>query len=152
MANIAQLVNVLQALILTEEDKMLLTPTYHVFDLYQEHKGATFLPVRLASEAYTQGDKSIPALSATASRSSDGTIHLSIVNVHPSKSISLDCETGGRLKSGTGRILTSDNVHAHNTFDAVDRVKVTEFKDFRINKGKLNIEIPARSVITLSLK
>src|SRR5690606_23596557 len=110
MANIAQLVNVLQALILTDEEKMLLTPTYHVFDLYQVHKGATFLPLNLVSEEYVQGDKHVPALSATASRAADGTINISVVNVHPTKAISLTCDPGAVVRTGTARILAAADV------------------------------------------
>lgn len=152
MANIAQLVNVLQALILTDEEKMLLTPTYHVFDLYQVHKGATFLPLTLTSEDYVEGDKHIPALSATASKSADGTIHISIVNVHPSKAISLNCDVGASVKSGTARILTAGDVHAHNTFDDPNRVAVSDFKDFSLRRGTLKVDLPARSVVTINLK
>ena len=152
MANIAQLVNVLQALILTEDEKMLLTPTYHVFDLYQVHKGATFLPITLESAVYAEGDKRIPALSATASRSADGTINISIVNVHPSESMSLTCATGSAVRSGTGRILTADNVHAHNTFAQPERLTVRDFKQFRVGKGEVKVDVPARSVVAISLK
>lgn len=152
MANIAQLVNVLQALILTDEEKMLLTPTYHVFDLYQVHKGATYLPLNLVSEEYVQGDKHVPALSATASRAADGTINVSVVNVHPTKALSLTCDLGAAARSGTARILTADNVHAHNTFDNPEKVAVKDFRDFKVNKGELKVDVPARSVITLSLK
>ncbi len=152
MANIAQLVNVLQALILTDDEKMLLTPTYHVFDLYQVHKGATFLPLRLVSEEYVQGDKHVPALSATASRAADGTINVSVVNVHPTKTLSLTCDLGAPARSGTARVLTADNVHAHNTFDNPEKVAVKDFHDFKVSKNELKVDIPARSVITLTLK
>ena len=72
MANIAQVVNVLQALILTDREKMVLTPTYHVFRMYRVHQGATLLPVDLAAREYVVGQSAVPSLSASASRDGEG--------------------------------------------------------------------------------
>jgi len=152
MANIAQLVNVLQALILTGDDKMVLTPTYHVFDLYQVHKGSVFLPSDLVCEVYTEGEKSIPALSATSSMAADGTIHISIVNVHPSKAIPLTCDIrNSKVGSGSARILTAPDVHAHNTFDDPDSVTTREFRQFKVKAGTLTVEVPPRSIVVFNL-
>ena len=95
MANIAQVVNVLQAMILTDEDRMLLTPTYWVFEMYKVHQDATRLPVRLASPDYEFDGKKIPALSVSASRDKAGVVHVSIVNAHATAPVKLDCELKG---------------------------------------------------------
>src|SRR5690606_10801344 len=99
MANIAQTVNVLQAMILTEKEKMILTPTYHVFELYKVHQGATVLRLELDSPRYSAGDESIPAVSASATRGADGQIHLSLVNTQPTRPITLQAKITGAGKS-----------------------------------------------------
>jgi alpha-N-arabinofuranosidase len=153
MANIAQIANVLQSLILTDNEKMLTTPTYHVFDLYQPHKDATFLSSDLSSEEYVLKDKKISALSATVSKSADGSVHVSLVNVHPSKSISVSSVLKNlKVKTVTGRILTSGDIHDHNTFDQPNKVTTKEFKQFKLKGDQLTVEMPARSVVSLELK
>jgi alpha-L-arabinofuranosidase len=153
MANIAQLVNVLQALILTDGDKMVLTPTYHVFELYQVHKEGIYLPSGLTSDEYLDNEKEIPALSATSSRGADGTIYVSIVNVHPSKEIPLTCTIEKTMVSkGTARILRAADVHDYNSFDSPEKVTTKAFKDFKISDGHLALAVPARSILVFSLK
>ena len=103
MANIAQTVNVLQAMILTDEEKMLRTPTYHVFEMFKGHQGGTFLPVDLDTLDYVLGKEKMPMVSASATRDAAGVIHLSLVNTHPRQSVSVVGEmkaagAGGRLK------------------------------------------------------
>jgi alpha-N-arabinofuranosidase len=153
MANIAQIANVLQSLILTDNDKMLTTPTYHVFDLYQPHKDATFLASDLSSEEYVLKDKKISALSATVSKSADGSVHVSLVNVHPTKNISVNSVLKNmKAKTVTGRILTSGDIHDHNTFDQPNKVTTKEFKQFKLKGDQLTVEMPARSIVVLELK
>ena len=97
MANIAQTVNVLQAMILTDKEKMLRTPTYWVFEMFKVHQGGTFLPVELTSPDYAFGDQRIPAVSASATKSADGTsVHLSLVNTSPTRGVTLTCRARGR--------------------------------------------------------
>lgn len=152
MANIAQAVNVLQALILTEGEKMLLTPTYHVFDLYKVHQEATYLPIDLVSEDYEQNGRKIAALNVSASRSEDGTVNISIVNVHPDKVMPLECELrGADLKNVSGQILTSAKLNDHNTFDQPDKIKPVSFDKARIRNNRLTVEIPAKSVVVLRM-
>ena len=96
MANIAQTVNVLQAMILTDKEKMLRTPTYWVFEMFKVHQGGTVLPVELKSPDYAFGDQKIPALSASATRTADGkTVHLSLANTHPRDSHHAHRRAGG---------------------------------------------------------
>src|SRR5690606_40313398 len=83
MTNIAQMVNVLQAMILTDGPRMALTPTYHVFHMYRPFQGATFLPTDVSTLRYTHGDVSVPAVSVSAARDSKGKSHLALANLDP---------------------------------------------------------------------
>jgi alpha-N-arabinofuranosidase len=152
MANIAQIVNVLQAMILTKDDKMVLTPTYHVFDMYRVHQDATFISSELESENYSFGDKSVPALNVSVSKSDNGQLNVSIVNVHPSKNIALECEIKGmNPKAISGRILTAPALNSHNTFDNPNVVKTEKFNGAKIKGNNLSVDVPAKSVIVLTL-
>lgn len=153
MANIAQIVNVLQAMILTKGEKMLLTPTYHVFEMYKVHQDATHLPVELESPAYKFGDKSMPALSVSASRSESGTVHVSIVNADADNAVDLNCELPGIEASNvSGRILTSEALDAHNTFENAEKVKPAPFDGVKLDGSKLAVAVPPRSVVVLELE
>ena len=152
MANIAQLVNVLQALILTEGEKMLLTPTYHVFDMYQVHQDATFLPLDLRTDDYVRGDEKIPAVSASASKDAQGRVHLSLVNLDPKAAAEVQGTIEGqKFTSVTGRILTADAPDAHNTFDAPNRVRPASFTAATLQDSALQLRLPPRSVVVLTL-
>lgn len=151
IANIAQMVNVLQAIILTDEEKMLLTPTYWTFDLYKVHQEATMLPLTIACNKYEMNGRSIDAISATASRK-DGVIHLTLTNVDPNNAQTISCELlGVQGKRITGKILTSENVNDHNTFEHPDRVKIQDFKGAKIKGETLTLTMPAQSIISLEI-
>jgi alpha-N-arabinofuranosidase len=153
MANIAQTINVLQAMILTDKEKMLLTPTYHVFDLYKVHQDAFFLPLDLKTEDYENNGQAIPALSVSCSKAQDGSINVSIVNVHPRKDIPLECELrGARLSHVSGKILTASQLNSHNTFDQPDNVIIRDFDKASLKNNVLKIEMPAKSVVVLNVK
>ena len=153
MANIAQMVNVLQSMILTKDDKMILTPTYHVFEMYKVHQGATLLPIQLKTPDYKCGEKSIPAISATASIDSNGKIHVGLVNLDPNNAAEIVCNISGvDAKGVTGRILTSDAMDAHNTFESPNAVHPVEFNGARIKDGKLYVSMPSKSVVILELQ
>jgi len=152
MANIAQTVNVLQAIILTDKEKMLLTPTYHVFELFKPHQGATALRVDLVSPDYAFEKEKLPAVSASASRDAAGKVHLSLVNTDPKNPITLTCAIAGHeAKSVTGRILTADAMNAHNTFTAPEAVKPATFTGATLAQGSLTVALPAKSVVILEL-
>jgi len=152
MANIAQIVNVLQAMILTDEEKMVLTPTYWVFDMYKVHLDATRLPVKLESPDYEFDGKKTPALSVSASRDKGGVVHVSIVNAHATEPVQLDCTLEGVAASQiAGRILTADKLDAHNTFDDPNAVKPATFDGAKLDGENLTAEIPAHSVVVLAL-
>jgi alpha-N-arabinofuranosidase len=154
-ANIAQAVNVLQSMILTEGDKMVLTPTYHVFEMYTVHQDATRLPLELTTPEYKPpgGDQAMPAVSVSASRDSAGVVHISLVNSHATSAATVACElTGIEASSVGGRILTADKLDAHNTFDAPEQVTPAAFDGAKLADGKLTVELPAHSVVVLALQ
>jgi alpha-N-arabinofuranosidase len=154
MANIAQTVNVLQAMILTEDgcDRMVLTPTYHVFEMYKVHQDATLLPLSLESETYDFGEATMPAISATASRDSSGLVHLSVSNIDPHTDNTVTCTLRGiNANNITGRILTADDMDAHNTFDEPEAVRPVTFNGISLDGTKLTIQMPAKSVVTLAI-
>jgi alpha-N-arabinofuranosidase len=154
MANIAQVVNVLQAMILTQGDKMVLTPTYHVFKMYNVHQDATYLPVAIAADEYKSGDASIPCISATASRAKDGKIHISLSNFDPTKEVVVEVNLeGGNLKSvKEATVLTSPAFNSVNIFTDGEVVKPTAFAKFKFSKNSLEIKLPAHSVVVLELQ
>jgi alpha-N-arabinofuranosidase len=153
MANLAQTVNVLQAVILTNEEKMLLTPTYHVLEMYKVHQEATQLPVEIKTDDYTLGSEKIPSVSVSASRSESGTIHVSLVNIHAKqpKEISVAFQ-GAKMKSVTGRILTSVNLNDHNTFDKPVAVAPKPFTETKLAGDRITVKLPPFSVVVLEVK
>jgi len=153
MANIAQTVNVLQAMILTQDEKMVLTPTYYVFEMYKVHQDATLLPTQLESADYAFGDEKIKALNVSASRDKAGKIHISICNLDPVNQARLDCVLAGfKPRIVSGRILTHDDINAHNTFDKTDAIKTAEFTGAQIRDGNLEITMPAKSIVVLQIQ
>jgi alpha-N-arabinofuranosidase len=152
MANIAQTVNVLQSVILTKEDKIVLTPTYYIFKMYAVHQDATLLPIDLKSEEYSKGADKIQSLSVSASKDKSGKIHISIANLDPVKGKKLSCEVrGGSAKKVTGEIITAGRMNAYNDFGKPEEVNIKPFTGVRLQKGILTVELPAKSVVMLEL-
>jgi alpha-N-arabinofuranosidase len=152
MTNIAQTINVLQSVILTEGAKMLLTPTYHAFDMYKVHQDAVKLPVYVESDV-VQG---IQAVTASASRDSENRIHLSVTNIDPAKEQTLAVELRGVTLSPsvniTGTVITSRNMQDHNTFENDRNVVMTAFNGAASLSGTtLNMVLPPKSLVTLEL-
>lgn len=153
MANLAQTVNVLQAIILTNEDDMILTPTYHIFDLYKPHKDALLLNHFLTSESLTIGDRSFEALQVSTSKSEDGTVNISVANIHPDKKINLDVDLiGNSFKSVQGEMVTAASIDTYNTFENKDAVKKSSFSGYKLTKNNLQVEVPANSVAMIRVK
>jgi alpha-L-arabinofuranosidase len=153
MANLAQAINVLQSVILTNEEKILLTPTYHVMEMYTVHHDATLLPLLLKTNDYTVGTEKLPAVSASASRDKNGLTHISLVNIDgkSAQDVSIDVK-GAKYTTVTGRILSSQKVQDHNTFQNPEKVKPTVFKGATLTSNKLNVKVPPFSVVVLELK
>jgi alpha-N-arabinofuranosidase len=153
MAALAQTVNVLQALVLTDKDRMLLTPTYWVFDLYKVHQDARLLPMQLYTPDYVHGSEKIPAVNASASKDSSGVIHVSFVNLDPGKKVSVRASLPGiSFKTVQGQVLTSARFNDVNTFDEPGKVKPVGFNGARKEGNDLVADLPPMSVVVLELK
>ena len=160
MANIAQIVNVLQSMILTQEDKMLLTPTYHVFEMMNVHQDATHLPLDLQCDTLgieikpnIRFNEKVPVISATASRNEAGTIHLTLANVDLEKTNEVTINlTGLQAKNVTGRILTSKAIDDYNSFEKPNVIAPTNFTGAKLDKGVLTVKLPAKSIVALEVK
>jgi alpha-N-arabinofuranosidase len=152
MANIAQTVNVLQAMVLTEGERMLLTPTYHVFEMYKVHHDATLLPLSLTCDQYSFGGESIPAISVSASRDKDGKVHISLCNLDADNGADISCELRGiEAARVRGRVLTAPVMNAHNTFDAPETIRPASFEGAKLKDGELSINLPSKSVVVIEV-
>ncbi|MBE6062986.1 MAG: alpha-N-arabinofuranosidase [Clostridium butyricum] len=148
MANIAQIVNVLQSIILTEGEKMILTPTYHVFNMYKNHQEATLVDSFVETENIGIEDNMVPNLNESASVDSEGRLNITLNNLSLTDSYDIEgVIVDKKINSVKAKILTND-MNAHNTFDNPDAVKPVEFSDFKITDKGLNFKIPACSVIS----
>jgi alpha-N-arabinofuranosidase len=153
MTNIAQMVNVLQAMIITDKDKMVLTPTYHAYKMYVPFQDATSLPVTLANNvAYSVGSVSIPGVSASAARGKDGKLWLALVNTNPGQPVDVAVDVGGRqVAAVNGQLLTTDAMDAHNTFQQAALVKPVPFSARAVG-GKLSVKLPAKAVVVVAVE
>src|SRR5260370_24860676 len=132
MANIAQMINVLQAMILTDKEKMLLTPTYHIFEMYTVHHDAKLLPAELQSADYTSASDKIPQVNASASRDKDGKIHVTLCNLDPNAPAEVACDLqGAKAQKLSGRVLAAADITPHNTFAEPAVVKPADFNGFK---------------------
>ena len=159
MANIAQVVNVLQSMILTNEknpaDPCVLTPTYYVFKMYNVHKEATYVPSDLVCNYISvNAREQIPTVSRTVSCDKDGVMHISLTNMDLTREHVVAVKIDGRkVKTVEGEIITADDVHAYNDFGRADQVKPAAFKGAKVDKkGQLLVTLPAHSVVTLTVK
>jgi alpha-N-arabinofuranosidase len=137
---------------LTKGDKMLLTPTYHVFEMYKVHQDAVNLPLETAANTREIRNRAVPAISASASKKGD-TINLTLANIdlETEQEIVIDF-SGYQIKSVSGRILTSRNITDHNTFENPELVKPVPFNDSKISNGQLKVKMPAKSIAVLRIK
>jgi alpha-N-arabinofuranosidase len=153
VANLAQTVNVLQSIILTKGNQMLLTPTYHVFDLYKVHQDAKLLSINFTSPDYTVDDVKIPAISASASKDSTGVVHISLVNMDAGKAITVRASLFDlNWKTVEGLIVTSDKFTDINTFEKPELIKPEVFKGVKKEGNELVVTLPKLSVVVLELK
>lgn len=150
MTNIAQVVNVLQSPILTEGDKMLLTPTYHIFEMFTPHHDADVLSINYDAGEYTQDGDSIPKISVSAS-TKDNKIFVSIVNLSHGDDAELSLNIGDESVSFiSGRILKSTELNAHNTFENPDTISPCDYNYVKSDDGKFTINLPSASVMVLN--
>jgi alpha-N-arabinofuranosidase len=153
IANLAQCVNVLQAVILTDKEKMILTPTYHVMEMYNVHQEAKLLPIKIVTSDYVLGEEKLPAVSASASKDASGKTHISLVNIDTknAQTITVNLD-GGQYTSVTGRILTSSKLQNYNSFEEPDKIKPAPFTGASLKTNSLSVKLPPFSVVLLELK
>lgn len=152
MANLAQIVNVLQSIILTNQEKLLLTPTYHVMEMYKVHQDAMLIPMQITSNDFVKGGNKIQAISVSASKDTAGKVHISLTNIDNINSQEIEIGLqGSKANHVTGRILTSLKVQDHNTFENPTKVVPQIFKNAVVSKGILKLSMPPGSVIVLEL-
>lgn len=151
MANIAQMVDVLQAMVLTDGPKMVLTPTYHLFKMYLPFQDATAIPVTFDAGTYRSGSVTLPRVDAIAGRDAAGKLWLAVTNIDPNRPVTLDLALSGVTARGaTGTVLTAPRVDSVNTFAAPDAVRPVPISG-RIQGGKVSVTLPAKSVAVLAI-
>ena len=152
MTAIAQIVNVLQSVILTKGEKMVLTPTYYVYDLYKVHQDATMVPTKLECENYIFKGEKIPALNISTSIDNNGKMHISICNLNAVKAVPLTCDLKGfSISSISGQLLTASQINSFNSFENPENLSVKLFSDFKYYKEKINVQLPPHSVVMLEV-
>jgi alpha-N-arabinofuranosidase len=152
MANIAQMINVLQAMILTDKEKMVLTPTYHVFKMYLPFQDATFVPVTFDAGTYTHGDITLPRVDAIAAKDAAGKLWLAITNVDPNQAVEIQVSVAGMTaKSAAGETLTAPKVDSVNSFEAPNTV-VPKPISAKVQGGKLSLRLEPKSVTVISVE
>ena len=149
MANIAQTVNVLQAMILTKDEQLVKTPSFYVFKMYNVHQGALLLPVETQVEKYAMGEKEVTSLSLSASMDALGTIHVTLTNVNPTKDMQLAIDFNGNIGIGNveAEIITAEAMNSFNDFGKKEEVFIQGFKDFKKVDKTITAKVPAKSVI-----
>ena len=151
-ANIAQMINVLQAMIMTDKEKMVLTPTYYVFKMYVPFQDSTFVPVTFNSGTYTHGDISLPRTDAIAARGKDGKLWVAITNLDPNETVDVELNlVGTSAKAASGDTLTAPKVDSINTFDAPNTVAPKPISA-KAQGGKLTLKLEPKSVSVISLE
>jgi alpha-N-arabinofuranosidase len=152
MANIAQMINVLQAMILTDKEKMVLTPTYYVFKLYVPFQDATFVPVDFDPGSLHRDGITLPRVDALAAKDASGKLWLEITNLDPEKPVEIDTEiTGMTVKTAKGETLTAPAVDSVNTFSAPGTVVPKPISGI-VKGGRLSLTVEPKSVTVLSLE
>lgn len=152
MANIAQMVNVLQALVVTDNEKMILTPTYHLFKMYVPFQDAKFIPTNYDAGSFKIDDITLPEIDVISARAKDGKIWLSLTNINPEKAIDVEIDISGtKIKSADGHILSADKFNIGNSFAKPENVAPKTFKA-KVNQGKLKINLVPASVVVVVLE
>ena len=153
MSAIAQMVNVLQAMILTDGARMIKTPTYYVYQMYKPYMDATVLPLDLNAPWYGKNKWTMPQVSASAVRDKAGKVHVALSNVNPNQPITVSVNLAGITAGAvSGQILTAGAMNAHNDFDAPNAVAPAAFTGARIEGSTLSVALPAKSVVMLDLQ
>jgi alpha-N-arabinofuranosidase len=153
MANIAQIVNVLQSMILTDADRMVLTPSYHVFDLYKIHQEAISLPLDIVVDKREIRGRQVGMVNASASRGADGTINITLANIDLDNTRGVEIDLAAFTpRTVQGRMITAANMTDHNTCDDPHRIEPEPFSGARIENGRLICQMPAKSIVSLQIR
>ena len=155
MANIAQVVNVLQSVVLTKDDEIVKTPTWYVFKLYLPHHDATLIPIEIKSPEFACESTGLraPIVTASASKNEKGVIHMSMTNADLEKNQKVECSLKDlNVSKVSGEIVTADKMNAFNDFGKKEEVTIQSFDQAKIKDGKLTVTLPAKSVVMLTLK
>ena len=153
MANIAQMVNVLQSIIRTDGPRMVLTPTYYAFLMYRPFQGATAIPVNVSTPNYTIGSETVPAIDVTAARGADGTTYVGLINADPNQPADVSLSLpGSAQRRVTGELLTGAKMDSRNDFGQAEQVRPVSFTGARWSGGTLDVSMPAKSVVVLTIK
>ena len=154
MANIAQLINVLQSMLLVKDNEIVKTPTYYLFKMYKVHQDATLLPINIECKDYTYNGMSLPEISASASKDSTGKIHVSLCNINPhdGAEIEVDLRGTGVLSTVNGEIITAPEMNTYNDFSKPENINIQKFTGAELQKnGVLKVKLPSKSVVTLEV-
>jgi alpha-L-arabinofuranosidase len=152
LANIAQMINVLQAMILTKGPLMILTPTYHVFKMYQPFQDAMYLPAELTMPQYTHGAAAVASISLSAAKTASGSIAVALVNLDPNKAIAVSVAiSGASFAQVSGTVLTAAAMDARNTFENPDAIHPVPFDGANVTAHGLSLTLPAKSIVVLNL-
>jgi alpha-N-arabinofuranosidase len=153
MAAIAQTVNVLQAMIRTDGPRMILTPTYYAFLMYRPFQGATALPVQVSSPDYEAGGNRLPAVDVTAARGTDGAIYVGLVNADPNQPADVTLALGAtKTRRIAGQVLTAAKMDSANRLGAAEEVHPQPFTGASWRGGSLDVAMPPKSIVVLSIK
>ena len=152
MANIAQLVNVLQSVILTDGEDMLLTPTYHVFDLYQVHQDAQLVESSIESEMIGIGEQQVPNLYESASVDQNGVLNITICNLSTDTAYEIDTLVVDRKISKISADILTERFNAYNTFENKEKVHVVPFTEVKQTNDGFQASIPACSVVRFTVE
>jgi alpha-N-arabinofuranosidase len=148
MTNIAQMVNVLQAMILTDKEKMVLTPTYHAYGMYKVFQDATSISLEVRTGRYSMGELGVPAVTSSAARGTDGKLYLALANLDPQNEAVVTVRLeGADADAAAGQLLTAATMDARNTFEQPNALQPVAFE------AELDeIELPPKSVVVVELR
>ena len=155
MANLAQMVNVLQAVILTEGEKMIKTPTYHIFHMYRHHQGAALLESSLSGVSEIGiGEWKVPEITESVSRGADGIVTVTLNNLSVEKEQEIEISFAGRttVSEVVEANIVTGQMRDYNTFDAPECVKEEAFTAYEKTEEGITVKVPACSVLELRLK
>ncbi len=154
MANLAQMINVLQSVLLTKDDMLVRTPTFYVFKMYTVHHDAMLIPNRNLCSDYVLGDRHIPAIHSSCSRDSDGKVHITLTNLDPEKENNVDCVFEGvkKLRVNKGEIITAPAMNSLNDFGRKEEVTLDAFDSYSTSGNTVTLHMPPKSVIMIEVE